>query len=129
MMAVFLHFLVRMARKAGRRQTRWTRELVTFLVDTLNNVKPLRAMAKEQAFTNLLEDKTAALRKSLRRQVVSAEWLKNGNGILGAIGLGIGFFAAITIWQVPIVDLVVVGVLLAGPRAVSPRSSSSSRRR
>jgi ATP-binding cassette subfamily C protein len=113
LMTVFLHFLVRMARRAGRRQTRWTKELVTFLVDTLNNVKPLRAMAKEQAFTNLLEDKTAALRKSLRRQVVSEEGLKNGNGILGAIGLGIGFFVAITIWQVPIVDLVVVGVLLS----------------
>ena len=49
----------------------------------------------------------------MRRQVVSEEGLKNGNGILGAIGLGIGFFVAITIWQVPIVDLVVVGVLLS----------------
>ena len=83
LMALVLHFLVRMARKAGARQTRWTRELVTFLVDTLNNVKPLRAMAKEQAFTNLLADKTAALKKSLRRQVISAEWLKSGNGISG----------------------------------------------
>jgi ATP-binding cassette, subfamily C, bacterial len=113
LMSVLLHFLVRMARRAGGRQTRWTKELVTFLVDTLNNVKPLRAMAKEQAFTNLLEDKTAALRKSLRRQVISEEGLKNGNGILGAICLGIGFFVAITTWQVPIVDLVVVGVLLS----------------
>ncbi len=113
LMALVLHFLVRMARKAGARQTRWTRDLVTFLVDTLNNVKPLRAMAKEQAFTNLLEDKIAALKKALRRQVISAEWLKGGNGILGAICLGIGFFAAITIWQVPIVELVVVGLLLS----------------
>jgi ATP-binding cassette, subfamily C, bacterial len=113
MMSLLLHFLVRMARRAGARQTRWTRELVTFLVDTLNNVKPLRAMAKEQTFTNLLEDKTAALRKSLRRQVISEEGLRNGNGILGATCLGIGFFVAITAWQVPIVDLVVVGVLLS----------------
>ena len=112
-MALALHFLVRMARKAGARQTRSTRELVTFLVDTLNNVKPLRAMAKEQAFTNLLESKRAALKKALRRQVISAEWLKSGNGILVAICLGIGFFAAISIWQVPIVELVVVGLLLS----------------
>ena len=54
---------MRAARTAGARQTRWTRELVTFLLDTLNNVKPLRAMAKERAFTNLLEDKTAALKR------------------------------------------------------------------
>ena len=112
-MTLLLHFLVRAARKAGARQTRWTRELVTFLLDTLNNVKPLRAMAKERAFTNLLEDKTAALKKALRRQVVSAEGLRNGNEILGAICLGAGFFAAISLWQVPIVDLVVVGLLLS----------------
>ena len=88
-------------------------ELVTFLLDTLNNVKPLRAMAKERAFTNLLEDKTAALKKALRRQVVSAEGLRNGNEILAAICLGAGFFVAISLWQVPIVDLVVVGLLLS----------------
>ena len=112
LMILLLHFLVRRARKAGARQTRWTRELVTFLVDTLNNVKPLRAMAKERAFTNLLEEKTAALKKSLRRQVVSAEGLRNGNEILAAVCFGAGFFVAISLWQVPIVDLVVVGVLL-----------------
>jgi ATP-binding cassette, subfamily C, bacterial len=112
-MTLLLHFLVRAARTAGARQTRWTRELVTFLLDTLNNVKPLRAMAKERAFTNLLEDKTAALKKALRRQVVSAEGLRNGNEILAAICLGAGFFVAISVWQVPIVDLVVVGLLLS----------------
>jgi ATP-binding cassette subfamily C protein len=112
-MAMLLHFLIRAARKAGARQTRWTRDLVTFLLDTLNNVKPLRAMAKERAFTNLLEEKTAALKKALRRQVVSAEGLRNGSEILAAICLGAGFFVAISIWQVPIVDLMVVGVLLS----------------
>jgi ATP-binding cassette, subfamily C, bacterial len=112
-MILLLHFLVRAARKAGARQTRWTKELVTFLVDTLNNVKPLRAMAKERAFTNLLEEKTAALKKSLRRQVVSSEGLRNGNEILAAICLGAGFFLAISIWQVPLVDLAVVGLLLS----------------
>ena len=112
-MTLLLHFLVRAARRAGARQTRWTRELVTFLLDTLNNVKPLRAMAKERAFTNLLEEKRAALKKAMRRQVVSAEGLRNGNEILAAIFLGAGFFVAISIWQVPIVDLMVVGVLLS----------------
>jgi ATP-binding cassette, subfamily C, bacterial len=111
-MILLLHFLVRTARKAGARQTRWTTDLVTFLVDTLNNIKPLRAMAKERAFTNLLEEKTAALKKALRRQVVSAEGLRNGNEILAAVCFGAGFFVAISLWRVPIVDLVVVGVLL-----------------
>ena len=112
MMALLLHFLVRVARKAGLRQTQRTKELVTFLVDTLNNVKPLRAMAKQRAFANLLEEKTASLKKSLRRQVISDEGLKNGHEILSTICLGAGFFIAINIWQASIVELVVVGVLL-----------------
>ena len=112
LMALLLHSLVATARKAGARQTQRTKELVVFLVDTLNNVKPLRAMAKESAFKNLLADKTESLKKSLRRQVVSEEALRNGNEILAAICLGVGFFLAVSVWQVPIVELVVVGVLL-----------------
>ena len=53
LMAWALHFLVRIARKAGWRQTQRTRELVTLLVDSLNNIKPLRAMAKETEFAQL----------------------------------------------------------------------------
>ena len=58
LMALLLNSLVGTARKAGARQTQRTKELVIFLVDTLNNVKPLRAMAKESAFKHLLAEKT-----------------------------------------------------------------------
>ncbi|MGH6896879.1 MAG: ABC transporter ATP-binding protein [Geminicoccaceae bacterium] len=112
LMALLLNSLVGTARKAGARQTQRTKELVVFLVDTLNNVKPLRAMGKEATFRNLLAERTESLKKSLRRQVISEEALKNGNEVLAAICLGVGFFLAISVWQVPIVELVVVGVLL-----------------
>jgi ATP-binding cassette subfamily C protein len=111
-MAWALHFLVGMARKAGRRQTQRTRELVTLLVDSLNNIKPLRAMAKEAEFARFLEGKVGSVRKAIRREVIAQQALKNGNELLAAICLGSGFFVAIAIWQVPIVELVVVGVLL-----------------
>jgi ATP-binding cassette, subfamily C, bacterial len=112
LMALLLNSLVGTARKAGARQTQRTKELVIFLVDTLNNVKPLRAMAKEAAFRNLLAGRTESLKKSLRRQVVSEEALKNGNEVLAAICFGVAFFVAFSVWEVPIVELVVVGVLL-----------------
>jgi ATP-binding cassette subfamily C protein len=111
-MAWSLHFLVRIARKAGWRQTQRTRELVTLLVDSLNNIKPLRAMAKETEFAQFLERKIGSVRKAIRREVIAQQALKNGNELLAAICLGAGFFVAIAIWQVPIVELVVVGVLL-----------------
>jgi ATP-binding cassette subfamily C protein len=111
-MAAALHFLVRIARKAGWRQTQRTRELVTLLVDSLNNIKPLRAMAKETEFAQFLERKIGSVRKAIRREVIAQQALKNGNEMLAAVCLGAGFFVAIAIWQVPIVELVVVGVLL-----------------
>ena len=112
LMAAALHFLVRIARKAGWRQTQRTRELVTLLVDSLNNIKPLRAMAKEAEFARFLERKVGSVRKAIRREVIAQQALKNGNELLAAVCLGTGFFVAIAIWQVPIVELVVVGVLL-----------------
>jgi ATP-binding cassette subfamily C protein len=111
-MAWALHFLVGIARKAGRRQTQRTRELVTLLVDSLNSIKPLRAMAKESEFAQFLERKVGSVRKAIRREVIAQQALKNGNELLAAICLGSGFFVAIAVWQVPIVELVVVGVLL-----------------
>jgi ATP-binding cassette subfamily C protein len=111
-MAWSLHFLVRIARKAGWRQTQRTRELVTLLVDSLNNIKPLRVMAKDAEFAQFLERKVGSVRKAIRREVIAQQALKNGNELLAAVFLGAGFFVAIAIWQVPIVELVVVGVLL-----------------
>jgi ATP-binding cassette subfamily C protein len=111
-MAWALHFLVRIARKAGWRQTQRTRELVTLLVDSLHNIKPLRAMAKEAVFVRFLERKVESVKKAIRREVISQQALKNGNEMLAAVCMGAGFFVAIAIWQVPLVELVVVGILL-----------------
>jgi ATP-binding cassette subfamily C protein len=112
LMALALHFLVRASRKAGRRQTQRARELVTLLIDALNNLKPLRAMAKEPEFAGFLERKIESVRKAIRRDVTSQQALKNGNDVLAAICLGGGFFVAIAVWKVPLVELVAIGVLL-----------------
>ena len=52
------------------------------------------------------------MRKAIRRDVIAQQALKNGNDMLTAIGLGTGFFVAVAIWHVPLVELVAVGVLL-----------------
>jgi ATP-binding cassette subfamily C protein len=41
------HFLVRLTRKAGKRQTRLMSSLMANLTDTLQSVKPLKAMSRE----------------------------------------------------------------------------------
>ena len=112
LMVLALHFLVRVSRQAGRRQTQRTRELATLLVDALSNLKPLRAMAREAEFVGFLERKIESVRKAIRRDVVAQQALKNGNDMLTALGLGTGFFVAVAIWHVPLVELVAIGVLL-----------------
>ncbi len=112
LIALSLHFLVRITKKAGRRQTERTSELVIYLSDALSNIKPLKAMAKSGKFANLFNRKIDQLKRALRRQVVSQYALKNLEEMLVAIAVGIGFYIAITRWNVPVSQLLVMGVLL-----------------
>jgi ATP-binding cassette, subfamily C, bacterial len=112
LMVLSLHFLVRISRKAGWRQTQRAKELITLLVDSLNSIKPLKAMAKEDEYVAFLDRKIDSLKKAIRRQAVSQDALKNGSEALATIFLGGGFFLALAIWEVPLIELVVVGVLL-----------------
>jgi len=107
-----LHILVRVARKSGMRLNQYGRELSVFLTDTLINIKPLRAMTRQTAFSHLLERKANALKKAMRRNIISKEGLKNSQDILITLILGIGFYFAIIVWKVPVIELAVVGVLL-----------------
>ena len=110
--AISLHFLVRISKKAGRRQTQRTSELVVYLSDALSNIKPLKAMAKSAKFANLFQAKIAQLKRALQRQVISEYALKNLEELLVATTIGIGFFFATTQWQVPVSQLLVMGLLL-----------------
>ena len=110
--AASLSVLVRITRKAGLRQTQRTSELVAHLSDVLGNIKPLKAMARQESFARLSEDKIGRLRSALRRQVISKHALKNAQEILMTICVGIGFYLGVTIWEVPFAELVVIGLLM-----------------
>ena len=110
--AASLGVLVRIARKAGLRQTQRTSELVAHLSDALGNIKPLKAMARQDGFARLSEDRIAKLRNALRRQVVSKHALKNAQEILMSICIGIGFYLGLTVWEVAFAELLVIGLLM-----------------
>ncbi len=111
--ALSLHFLVRMSRKAGHRQTERLRELLIFLIDALNSIKPLKAMAKQHHFSNIFDEKLRKLRKALYLQIISQEGRKNLEEILMAVCLGAAFFVAIAVWSYPVSEVLVMGLLLA----------------
>ena len=110
--ALFLSFLVRSAKKAGRRQTRYTADFITYLSDALNNIKPLKAMARQDAFAHLIDRNIVGLRRALRRQVITKQALKNIDEILSAITLGVGLLLAVVYWGVPAAELAVIGILM-----------------
>jgi len=107
-----LHSLVSLSKRAGAQQVRRGREMAVFLVDALSNLKPLRATARQGAFLHLLEDKNRLLRKASRKQVLAKEGMRAGQEALGVVLLAVGFGIAWGIWQVPVVEMLVVGLLL-----------------
>ena len=110
--AALLSFLVRAAKKAGRRQTRYTADFITYLSDALNNIKPLKAMARQDSFAHLIDRNIVGLRRAMRRQVVAKQALKNIDEILAVVALGVGLMLAITYWKVPAAELAVISILL-----------------
>ena len=59
------HFLVKMTRKAGKRQTVLLRSLLSRMTDTLHSVKTLKAMGREGLADNVLRTETGRLNKAL----------------------------------------------------------------
>ena len=85
------HFLVRITRRAGKRQTRVMTSLMSNLTDTLQSVKPLKAMAREHLADQVLAHDTNRLNKALRKQVLSGAVLDSGQELMftGFICLGV----------------------------------------
>lgn len=110
---VGLYGLIRAARSAGRQQTRRTRDLIVFLYDTLNNLKVIRAMAREAPFSSLLERKITKLRNALRRQVIAAELLTNAQLVVMTVFLGGGFYLLHAFFEAPIAEVIVAGLVVS----------------
>lgn len=72
---VLLTPLVRATRKAGNKQTVLMRNLINRLSDTLQALKPVKAMSRENQIAPLLSEDTAKLNRVLQRKVLASEAL------------------------------------------------------
>jgi ATP-binding cassette subfamily C protein len=106
------HFLVRMARKAGKKQTQLLKSLLAKVTDTLQSVKPLKAMAKEHLADSVLSMKTSKLNKALRKQVFSSAALKAAQEEMSTIVIALGIFAALVKFEMPLATVMVLVVVL-----------------
>jgi ATP-binding cassette subfamily C protein len=71
-----LNKFVQMASKAGSKQTKYLKSLLTRVTDSLQAVKLLKATGRESLVESLLESDTAQLNTALRRRVFSREALR-----------------------------------------------------
>ncbi len=104
--------LVRITRRAGRKQTRQTRALITRLSDTLVGLKPMKAMARHVQIGRLFDLDVSKLNRALRRQVLSKALLRNFQDVIQATFMVAAFVVAVTIWHLPITEIIVLAVIL-----------------
>ncbi len=110
---LILNRLVRLSRQAGRRQTSRTRTLLTRLTDTLQAVKPLKAMARERLIAPVLEGETRRLNLALEREVMSRAMLEALQDPLIMLFLAAALYAGLTLLAMPLAEVVILVFLCA----------------
>jgi len=99
------------ARNAGARQTALLKSSLARLSDTLQGVKPLRAMAREELMGPLLERETERLDNAIRGEVLSKEGLKAMQEPILVASLSLGLYLALTRFGVPLASLLMISLL------------------
>lgn len=106
------HSLVRMARKAGKKQTNLYISLLARLTDTLQSVKPLKAMGREHLADSVLAMETSKMNRALQKQVFSKAVLSAAQEEMFAIVMALGMFIALVKFGMPFSTVMVLVVVL-----------------
>lgn len=109
---VISHLLVKMSRRAGKRQTKVFKSLLARLTDTLQSVKSLKAMAREDSADAVLSVETSELNRALQHEVFSKAVLEAVQTPLFAVVIAIGIYFALSHWGMPFATVMVLVILL-----------------
>lgn len=107
-----LRRLVTKAKKAGKRQTKLLKYLLSLLTDTLQSIKPLKAMARENMAYAMLQTKTRSLNKVLQKQVFSKEALQALQEPLITVFFAFGIYVALVRWHLPLARVLLMTYML-----------------
>ena len=110
---IISHRLVRMSKRAGKKQTLLSKSLLFRLTDTLQSVKPLKAMAREKLAGVILSAETSKLNRALQRQVFSQAALSAIQTPFFAIIIAVGIYLALDRWGMQFATVMVLVVLLS----------------
>jgi ATP-binding cassette, subfamily C, bacterial len=106
-----LNGFVTMARRAGERQTDLLREVSARLVDSVQGIKPLKAMACEERLVPLLEKDMHDLYDARGKEVLSGESLNTLSEFALICLVAVGILVAFTVWGAPLETVMLFAVL------------------
>jgi ATP-binding cassette subfamily C protein len=105
--------LVKKARRAGVKQTNLLQKLLSQLTDSMQAIKPMKAMARETMAEAILVSEASRLNKALRKQVISKEALKALQEPMITLILIIGLYVSLIYLRIPMAEVMVLVFLLA----------------
>lgn len=109
---IVLHHLVRATRRAGAKQTKLLRHLLSYLSDVLSSVKSLKAMARDNVADAILHEQTEHLERATQREVMNrAALMALQEPILAAL-TAVGLYLALVVWSLPLPEVMVMVFLL-----------------
>ena len=108
-----LNRLVAVSRRAGREQIKLQRSFMTRLLQGLDGMKPLKAMAREGSLGPLIEADTHGLNRVQRTIVVSQEAVREAHEIIRIVAVAGGLYLFLTVWSQPTDSLLVLVLLFA----------------
>jgi ATP-binding cassette subfamily C protein len=108
-----LRRLIAKARRAGERQTQLLKSLLAYLTDSLQSIKPLKAMALQHLSESILRKETTKLNEALRKEVLSKEYLRAFQEPLRIAFILLGFYAATILIRLPLTTLMILVFLVA----------------
>ena len=108
---VGLSRLVAMARRAGQNQTNLQRSFMTRVLQGLEGMKPLKAMAREGSLEPLIQADTRGLNRAQRTIVVSREALNESHEVIRAFAVAGGLYVFVSVWGQPVDGLLILALL------------------
>jgi len=108
-----LHFLVSMSRSLGKQQTLLFRSLVSRLTDTLQSVRSLKAMAREDLAESVMVNETNELNETLRKGAFSNAALNSLQEPLFTLVIAAGIFFALEFRGMPLETVMLLTVILS----------------
>ncbi len=125
---LLLKRLVTIAGKAGSKQTDHTSLLVTYVADAMGNIKPIKAMQRREHFDRFFSKRITKLRRALIKQTLATNGLTYAQEALKTIFIGSGVYFAATFLEVPLSEMVVLGVVFMQAIALITKMQKSLQR-